>query len=165
MALAAASPDTLTEGRVQDLLSRGASPDACCNAFGGAALHETSQSDNDIVALGLIENGADINRKDSFGLSPLHYAAFKNAPKVAQLLVDVGADVNATDNNFETPLHHAAKWGSLEVARILLEAGADQSITNSKGKAAREIVCSISCPDEGAESTLEDLLQNAPVGS
>ena len=42
----------------------------------------------------LIDNGADVNEKDTTGATPLHVAAQTNATAVAKLLIEFGAKAN-----------------------------------------------------------------------
>lgn len=145
-----------TEADLEDLLSEGASPDSCCNKFGGTALHETAANDNHVAALVLTEAGADVNRNDRLGDTPLHFAAITNAVGVARVLLDAGADVNATDSLGETPLHRASALGNVAIAEVLLLFGAETRTKNNKGKTAAEIVCAIPCT-KSVENRFKDL--------
>lgn len=85
----------------------------------------------------LIDEGADINFKQSNNMTLLHVCALyakafeagdHNHKEVAELLIDNGLDVNAKCAGGKvkgiTPLHAAAGKGSLEVANVLIKKGA-----------------------------------------
>ncbi|AQW83892.1 ankyrin domain protein [Campylobacter pinnipediorum subsp. pinnipediorum] len=54
----------------------------------------------------LINNGADVNHKNSFGKSPIFYAVELKNPSLVKLLINNGADVNDTyiDQNTKTAM-------------------------------------------------------------
>lgn len=155
--LADSPANASTRSSILKILSKGANPDACCNAFGGSALHVCSNFDNDVIASILIAAGADVNFVDSIGDAPLHDAAIVDAPRVADLLIAGGADVNLLDALGESPMHHATEWGSVDVTKALLDAGADSSIVSVNGDTAADLICKKGCP-AGARKELEALL-------
>jgi len=71
-----------------------------------------------------INNGADVNAKDSDGKTPLFRAVFKEH-KIIQPLIDAGANVDAKNNKDLTPLHDAAWYDKDDAIQILVKAGAD----------------------------------------
>lgn len=150
------TPSTVAE--VQELLARGADPNACCNRFGGSALHEVSAKDNAAVAAALVDAGAEVDRLDPFVHTPLHDAAIANAARVAGILIDAGADVNAVDGVGDTPLHLAAEWGSLQVAQVLLATRVDTEVENTAGKRPVEVICASLCLDPSVNGKLTRLL-------
>lgn len=82
----------------------------------------------------LIEQGADIERKDRFDNTPLNYHATPHGDvEHMKWLIELGADVNTRDHMGETPLHTAAQYADLEKVKCLLEAGANLKIKNSMG--------------------------------
>ena len=89
-------------------------------------LHITANRKLPMLTKDLIDEGADVDKKNKAGWTALHYAAVANAAEVVEVLIDGGADFHAKDIALgQTPLHYAANWGSVEAARALLKKGAD----------------------------------------
>lgn len=84
----------------------------------------------------IIEEGADINAKDSDGSTALMWAAWRNELDAAKLLIQSGADVNAKDSKAVTALMYASEKNSHHVAKLLIEKGADINEKNNKGETA-----------------------------
>ncbi|MCX6773812.1 MAG: ankyrin repeat domain-containing protein [Candidatus Micrarchaeota archaeon] len=55
----------------------------------------------------LLENGADIEARDSHGWTALIYAAQNNYPEICSFLIEKGADINASDYDGFNVLRHA----------------------------------------------------------
>ena len=70
--------------------------------------------------LKIIDNGANIDAKDSDDRTPLHYAAMYKEEMVSKL-ISSGANIYATDGNDKTPLDYALKLGKSKTICILLE--------------------------------------------
>ncbi len=82
----------------------------------------------------LVENGADVNAKDSDGKPVIFSALVGTRPvdlEILKYLVSKGADVNIRDAQGNTPLFYA--FGNQEAVDILLAAGADKSLYNYSG--------------------------------
>ena len=81
----------------------------------------------------LIEEGADLEKRDFGGNTAIYHAARKGHADVVRLLAEAGADIDV-DNRFgSTPLHVASRAGHVEVIRVLAEFGADLDARNLSG--------------------------------
>lgn len=102
----------------------------------------------------LLENGADINAKDSNGSLVLHWAAMNSSSAPIQiLLLQENVDINARNNNKETALHCAAMNGHLEVIGELCKKGIDVMARDRDGWTALDWAAI-----EGHDNTLSMLL-------
>jgi uncharacterized protein len=83
----------------------------------------------------LVEDGADVNWRDSIGETALFGAAAWGHVEVVRYLLRVGADFNVAESTIGyTPLHWAASHGNLETIRTLVEAGADPTVADHQGR-------------------------------
>lgn len=105
----------------------------------------------------LLEQGADVEARDTGGLVPLHNACAYGHLAIAELLVKHGADVNASDKWKYTPLHEAASKGKLEICKLLLLSGADPKRKGRDGKTPLDVV------KEGADDVVDLLRGNTAV--
>ena len=83
------------------------------------------------IAEYLIDNGADLEVRDSSGNTPLLFAAYEGRYKVAKLLLEKGADIQAKNEMNWNALMQAASEGYTDVVKLLLEAGSE---VNVRGK-------------------------------
>eukprot|EP00803_Ostreobium_quekettii_P010437 evm.model.scf_4.6 EVM.evm.TU.scf_4.6 scf_4:158669-197053(-) len=126
----AAKPESdSTESEVEDLISSGADPNACCTAIGKfegcTALVLTTRSNNTAAAKALVAAGADVDLPCGLESSPLHWAAMENAIGVSQVLVDADAELDPRDADRDTPLHETSWSNHIGVAEVLVKAGAN----------------------------------------
>jgi ankyrin repeat protein len=92
-----------------------------------------------IISL-LLENGANVNAKDSVNRSVLHYTAIKRNYDCIKVLLDHGADINAVCDSGKTVLHEAFEetyyLPDVEVIQLLLSRGVDANKRDKEQKTA-----------------------------
>jgi ankyrin repeat protein len=108
---------------VRELLLKGANPNARDNNFMTPLIASVAAWPSEAVVNVLLENGAEINAKDSKGWSALAITCDDSHPSIARLLVSRGADLETTDMLGHTPLFAAARNGDLPIASFLIESG------------------------------------------
>jgi ankyrin repeat protein len=117
---------------------------------GRTLLHQASIMSDSNAAEILIENGSDINAKDTKGFTPLILAVsdymlpgkLDSDPRVArgsredvvELLLKSGANANLPDPAGNTALHYAAQENRRVILRLLLENKGDPNHKNNKGE-------------------------------
>lgn len=93
----------------------------------------------------LVENGADVNQKDSSGGTALYHAVHfggvnangeHGSVEVAKFLLDKGADVNATFYHHMTALMIAANQRNRTLVEMLIERHADVNMKDREGDTA-----------------------------
>lgn len=77
-----------------------------------------------------LENGADVNTKDSRGRSLLLLAAVGKKIKIAKILVEYKADVNQQDQQLDSPFLFAGANGQTELVKLFLKNGARFDVFN-----------------------------------
>ena len=87
-----------------------------------------------------IENGADINAKDSNGWSPLYMACDDGKFELVKYLLQNGAEINEKNGlNDWSSLHNAVVWGRLDIVKILHQNGADINTKSIDGKSPLDL--------------------------
>lgn len=77
----------------------------------------------------LLENGVDVNAKDSCHETALIKASFKGYIEIVEMLLEKEADVNAKDEDWYTALMRACQQGHTQIVSMLLDKGA---VVNAK---------------------------------
>jgi len=90
-----------------------------------------------------IEEGVDVNTKDSYKKTPLIWVTSKSftSPddiEIVKVLLEKGADVNHKDSFGMTALMFASHKGDFEVVELLLNNGADASIKDKNNNTAMD---------------------------
>lgn len=73
-----------------------------------------------VVTTRMIEDGADVNRRDHVGRTPLHVAILSNSIECANALIDADARMTARLVGGRTSLHLAAQMGQTSVVKKML---------------------------------------------
>ncbi|KAL9620132.1 MAG: hypothetical protein Q9160_005338 [Pyrenula sp. 1 TL-2023] len=98
----------------------------------------------------LIENGIDVNIRDTNGETPLHLLMkMRNYQddtlQISIAMVRHGADINAQDNAGNTPLHIVCNSNNSQITAfvsVLLQYGANANINDGLGETPLHLVCS-----------------------
>ncbi|UOE57728.1 ankyrin repeat domain-containing protein [Cytobacillus oceanisediminis] len=106
----------------------------------------------------LIEEGADINKKDSDGRTAAMIAAYNNDVETSKVLIKAGADVNIQDNMKNNPFLYAGAEGYVEILKLTIEAGADPAIMNRYGGTAL-----IPASEHGHIDAIKELLTKTDI--
>ncbi len=88
----------------------------------------------------LVEEGANINQKDTLGFTPLLYASFSNNWRpTMEYLIRNGADINSQDMLGKTILMRATDLGKKDIVEFLLkQPGINIEIKDNNGKKAED---------------------------
>jgi ankyrin repeat protein len=96
-------------------------------------LHRAIQKNDVDQVRKLIEEGADVNAKDSSDRIPLGYAAEKGNMEIVELLISSGADVNGKGHDDQVPFVWASEVGHLDIAKLLILEGTDANARDNGG--------------------------------
>ncbi|KIE05124.1 hypothetical protein NF27_EY02200 [Candidatus Jidaibacter acanthamoeba] len=106
-----------------------------------ALIHFAKQKALKIIEC-LVDNGADINKKNNRGMTPLMYAVRGAHLEIVKCLLDKGADVNLQDNKGNTALMQVgiskASPQDGELIQCLLDKDADINIKDQYGTSLLE---------------------------
>ena len=117
---------------------------------GRKLINAACKSGNNLAAVQkLLDDGADVNWKDTLGSTASMYACYQGDVEVIKLLMDRGADTDIQDKDGWTALMYASHNGKVECARLLLEKGADMSFRDKtkKSRTAKDIAKENGCVD------------------
>lgn len=106
----------------------------------------------------LIDNGAQVNVKESSGISVLLHASDAGHESVSKLFLEAGATLTEKRIDGTTVVHSAAKKGHVEMIRALVERGAELDARDSNMKTALNFAAA------GGHTEVIRLLLNAKPG-
>lgn len=82
----------------------------------------------------IIENGYDVNERDSENVTLLHWAAINNRRDIVKYYIGKGAIIDAIGGDLQsTPLHWATRQGHISMVLLLIHHRADPSILDGEG--------------------------------
>ena len=117
------------DGLVEFLLKKGASINAQTKLRKETPLLMAIGNGNENIARLLVENGADLNAKNSENVTPFHLAIKKSLDNFALYLLEKGCQFETRDKHVETPFYSLCKRESTppnyKLALKLLKLGAD----------------------------------------
>lgn len=159
--IAAVNSEDVAE--VDRLLSEGAdaSVEESDDFFSNPILRSAVMDGNVEITRLLIDNGGDVNARDSKGNSVLRRAITQGHTELVSLLIDAGADATAVEGDDNALLPLAVQTGDIEIVRMLLDAGAD--VNDEAGTSLVVGVFNMQFPAPGihvaAARGMEDILQ------
>jgi ankyrin repeat protein len=104
----------------------------------------------------LLENGAELESKDSHGLTLLSWTAANGHEAIVKLLLEKGAELESKDIDGRTPLSWTAGSGHEAVVKLLLEKGAELESKDTKyGRTPLSWAA-----EDGNEAAVKLLLEN-----
>jgi ankyrin repeat protein len=91
----------------------------------------------------LIQNGADVNIKNSTSSTPLHFVCERSSipHSVLEVLIENEANLNVFDKDYLFPIHYACYSGSSEKIILLIKNGARVNIKDRNDKAPLHYAC------------------------
>lgn len=113
----------------------------------------------------LIDNGADVNVRDSDGCTPLSLAMNYYRMDIIALLFEHGANPNFQDKNGDTLLHESAERGNYKFCKILLDFGADPNIKNIEGRTPLNVCANSVCMSAFKEHASAIIAQSADMSA
>ena len=136
-----ASLEAAADDSIGLLTTHGADPNAT-DPRGNALLHLMAASSGKTVdpvgIMHLIDDGADLERRNSENMTPLMIAVKHREPQIVKALLDAGADPNVRDARGVPLLHTliACQPEVLALMDMLIAAGADVNIRDDGGQTA-----------------------------
>lgn len=129
-----------------------------CSSGGSNIIKATRDLDFKQVRI-FINNGANINDKDSNGFTPLIIAAYYGNAPIVKYLCENGASINEQEKNGFTALIYASYYGFDDVVQILLQHNASLEIANKYGYTA------LSYAEKNNDQDIIDMLKAAGAKS
>jgi len=119
---------------------------------GNTALHFACRDGFNEVIKFLLNNGAEIDRKNDCGMTPIFYVGnFIDTPDTLELMIEKGADLHLVDDLGDNILHNAVMMQSTKCVKFLLNY-INPFLMNNDRKSAIDL---------SFENGLEDIFKDA----
>jgi ankyrin repeat protein len=153
---------------VKKALAAGANPSAMGPNSG--ALHCAAFNGHEAVLSLLLENGAELDVKDTQSYYPIHLAVSRGHVTIATQLVEAGANIEVLTSQNGTPLHIAAASNHAVVIPILIKGGANLEAKDVNGLTPLAAAASLGnlevvrlLIDAGADVNTKDIGADTPL--
>ena len=94
-------------------------PVDCIGEYDQTALFLAARRNRTDVIRLLLQNGADVNKRDCWDYTPVHHAAMENNTEVIAMLIKHEASINITNNDGEKPIDTARRLKREAAVRML----------------------------------------------
>ena len=133
---------------IELFLKHGADPNDI-DEHGESTLHKLAQNCTNIELFELlIENNADMNKKNKSGYTPINIAAYYGNITAVKFFVDKGANTKECNNDGMPPIMNAAVMENYTIFEFLSENTNDISIQDKNGDNALHHIARNCCADE-----------------
>jgi ankyrin repeat protein len=119
--------------------------------------HNPFGQQEEIVRM-LLENHADIDRRNASGISPLSTAIMYGHSAIARMLIEGGAEINRTCNGGRSALWRAVEDNNATIARLLINRRANVNVSDEFGETPLSIASK-----QGFADITKLLLENGAV--
>lgn len=106
----------------------------------------------------ILDQGAELEAKNSVGQTPLLYAAYAGYGQVLELFISKGAVFQYQDSRGRSPLHYAARQGFPHIVEMLIKRGADASLKDGENRTPLEYAVLRNKP-----AVVETLMRLVPI--
>jgi cytoskeletal protein RodZ len=121
----------------------------------------------------LVEEGVNVNQRNTAGATPLHMAVTSGNIQIAKILVENQANAEAKTKNGLTPLHNAimASEPSTEMVTLILDQWVDVDVQDNAGKTALHLaaekglteITQLLVEDYEADANIKDNKGQTPI--
>ena len=122
-----------------ELLKKRADPNRQTPVDGYTALFHAVSNNQAVLAISLLQQGADPNVKTRLGYTALTEAAAMNFCELVRRLIAYGAEMNSVDADGCTAMMHGARRGQADVVKLLISYGANRVYCDKFGNTARSL--------------------------
>ena len=156
--------------RVKSLLKKKSTNINEVDTEGLTSLMVASIANDSVMAVLLLQSGANPDIQSKSGMTALHATAFNNRDGLVQVLLSFNADPNLVDSKGRTPIMVAAQMGHTNPITHMAQAGANLEVRDVRGNTPLMLACGgrhLGAVDEllerGANPNCRDLQGRTPL--